>query len=137
MQYYNDKERQKKERWVDFDINFEAHPHTGNLILKKNEDSVNQSIVSLVQTSRFERLFQPQINSRVRQMLFEPMTPASIMQLKSNISDVILQYEPRVKLIDVQIMERNDQNKIEVYIVYTVIDTNQISSAEFTLKRLR
>jgi hypothetical protein len=137
MQYYRDKTRKREHRYRDIDFSFEAHPHTGNLITKTDISSVAQSVRSLIKTSRFERLFQPTINSRVNHSLFELITPASMVQLRSNIKDVLVQHEPRINLIDVLVFENPNKNSLRVSILYLVKSSNQTAETEVTLERLR
>jgi phage baseplate assembly protein W len=137
MQYYKDKETRKTSKYVDLDFSFEAHPHTGDLMLKKEIPSVAQSVRSLVQTSKWERLFKPDINSRLRQSLFDLMTPATMVQLRSNIKDVLVHHEPRVSVIDVIVIENPDKNSISVNVIYLVDALNETVETEVLLERLR
>ena len=137
MQYYNDKETRKSEKYIDLDFSFEAHPHTGDLLLKKEIPSVAQSVRGLVQTSKWERLFKPEINSRVRKSLFDLITPASMVQLRSNIMDVLAQHEPRVTVIDCVVLENPDQNSVTANIIYLVNALNETAETEVLLERLR
>ena len=137
MQYYRDKKRKREERYIDVDFSFEAHPHTGDLILKKDVGAVSQSVRSLMATGRFERPFQPSINSRIKKSLFDLITPASLVQLRSNVKDVLVQHEPRINVIDVLVKENADQNSISVNIIYLVKALNETAETEVILERLR
>ena len=137
MQYYKDKSRKREYRYKDIDFSFEAHPHTGDLVTRIDVPSVAQSVRSLIKTGKFERLFRPTINSRVRNSLFELITPASMVQLRSNIKDVLVQHEPRVNVIDVLVFENPGKNSLSVSILYLVKAMNQTAETEVTLERLR
>jgi len=127
----------KETKYSDFDFDFEAHPQSGNLILKKDSAAVSQSVRNLVQTNRFERLFQPEINGKVRRMLFELMTPALAVQLRSHIKDVLQQHEPRINVVDVVVVAKEDKNYLTVTITYLVKSTNDFVSTDIILKRTR
>ncbi|MBC8442743.1 MAG: GPW/gp25 family protein [Proteobacteria bacterium] len=127
----------KESRYSDFDFDFEAHPRTGNLILKKDIAAVSQSVRNLVQTNRFERLFQPEINGKVRRMLFELITPATAVQLRSHVKDVLQQHEPRINVVDVVVVAKEETNYLTVTITYLVKTTNDFVSTDIILKRTR
>ena len=127
----------KETRYSDFDFDFEAHPQSGNLILKKDAAAVSQAVRNLVQTNRFERLFQPEINGKVRRMLFELMTPALAVQLRSHIKDVLQQHEPRITVVDVVVVAKEETNYLTVTITYLVKSTNEFVSTDIILKRTR
>jgi hypothetical protein len=127
----------KESKYSDFDFDFEAHPQTGNLIMKKDVAAVSQSVRNLVQTNRFERLFRPEINGKVRRMLFELMTPALAVQLRSHVKDVLQQHEPRINVVDVLVVAKEDKNYLTVTIHYLVKSTNDFVSTDIILKRTR
>jgi len=127
----------KESKYSDFDFDFEAHPQTGNLIMKKDGAAVSQSVRNLVQTNRFERLFRPEINGKVRRMLFELMTPALAVQLRSHVKDVLQQHEPRINVVDVLVVAKEDKNYLTVTIQYLVKSTNDFVSTDIILKRTR
>jgi len=124
-------------RYVDIDFDFQAHPVSGDLVLKKNEEAIKKSVKSLILTNKYERPFQPSINGRVRQLLFENMTPVTGVNLRSNIEDVLQQHEPRIDVLVVNVNQNEDMNSIEVTIEFAIKNQPDIVTLTTVLERNR
>ena len=109
--------------WSDLDIDFAAHPNTGDLSLKKDTDAIGRSFMHLLLTNHYERPFHPEIGSGVRDMLFENMTPITAVVLARKVEDVIENFEPRARLIGVRALPNLDRNEYEVTIEFFVVNT--------------
>ena len=124
-------------RYVDLDFDFKAHPVSKDVVLKYNEEAVKKSLKSLILTSKYERPFQPSINSRIKKLLFENVTPVLGVNLKSNIEDVIREHEPRVDVRGVDVIVKEDKNEIMVNIYFNIKNEPEIVSLTTTLQRTR
>jgi phage baseplate assembly protein W len=113
------------------------NPATGDIMLRTNEQAIEYSIVNLLTTNRYERLFQPEIGSGILDLLFENDTPATVDILKEQIIDTINNYEPRCVLIDVIVIPRMDDNTYEVEITFKPINSSEARSFSFVLDRTR
>jgi phage baseplate assembly protein W len=113
------------------------NPATGDIMLRTNEQAIEYSIVNLLTTNRYERLFQPEIGSGILDLLFENDTPATVDILKEQIIDTINNYEPRCVLIDVIIIPRMDDNTYEVEITFKPINSSEARTFSFVLDRTR
>lgn len=121
----------------DIDFNFTRHPVTNDVALKYDEESIKQSVRNLILTRNYERPFHSEIGSQLRGLLFEPASPMTIMLLKRTISDTIINFEPRVRLLDVFVKYTPDQNAISATIEFTIINTTRPLTISLTLKRTR
>jgi phage baseplate assembly protein W len=129
---------QKTEYYSDFLINLDQNPVTGNLARVTNEDSVKQSIKSLLLTNRSERLFQPLAGSRIKSLLFENFDSFLISNIESEIKETIQLFEPRAEIKRVEINEsRLDTNTLEITITFSVINSPEIFNMFFLLNRVR
>ena len=72
MAYKFRADRTLSRAFKDFSIGFKANPNTEDFSVVKNENAIKQSIRNLVSTGMYERPFQPNTGSRLREMLFEP-----------------------------------------------------------------
>ena len=127
----------KQERYKDLDLDFIAHPVTGDVLQLKNKDAIKQSVRNLIMMGKFDKPFQPRINGRVRQMLFEPDTPLTRIEMRKSIYDILSQYEPRIKLIDVGILHNVRHNSYDITIKYQVVNEPNIETISIILERLR
>ena len=121
----------------DLSITFKKHPVSNDLVTVKDNAAIAQSIATLLQTSKGERLFQPELGSDLREMLFEPLDFGTAALIKSKISDCIIRYEPRVTVKDILCFpdEENDGYAVELY--YTIVGDDRPVGGTFFLARTR
>lgn len=84
--------------YSDLDLDFIAHPTTGDVVKKKGEDAVKRSIRNLVLTNFYDRKFRHGIGSNATKVLFDNITPMTAMHLQNAIIEVISNYEPRARI---------------------------------------
>ena len=58
--------RSNDNRFVDLDMNFDRHPITKDVVRKFDAEAIKRSLKNLIFTSKYERPFRPEINSRLR-----------------------------------------------------------------------
>lgn len=121
----------------DLDLNFTAHPVTGDVVRSYDEDAIKRSIRNLLLTNNYERPFHSEIGSQIRAMLFEPISPLLSATLKQTIINTITTYEPRVNLQDVNVKVSPDNNSAYVSITFTVINTFSPVKLDVILERSR
>ena len=129
--------RSNDNRWADLDINFDKHPITKDVVRKYDEEAIKRALKNLIFTSKYERPFQPEINSRIRKLLFENITPVTASLIQSNLKDLITRFEPRVDLVDIQVYALPDKNSFECSIVFKIKNRPQAILLTTTLERLR
>lgn len=127
----------KDEIYSDFLVNLNPHPVSGILLRFANEKAVTRSIRNLILTNKGERLYQPDVGSNIRSMLFEPMSEFSANALRKIIEDTITKYEPRAKIVGVQVIPYEELNRYVVNIVYMLINKTDPISVNVTLQRVR
>lgn len=123
--------------YADLDLAFQPNPVTGDVNPIKDVEAVKKSIINLVMTNHMERPFQPEIGSGIRALLFEPADPITMHDIEHAIRLTIENFEPRVKLWDVQVVDNSDDNEYHVSITFQLISNDQVGSATFILERLR
>lgn len=127
----------KNELYSDFLTNLNPHPVSGAVMRVVNENAVTRSIKNLILTNKSERLYQPNIGSSVRKLLFEPMSDSTATALSSIIRETIDTYEPRAKIINVVVTPYIEKNMYGVDIVYMIINKQEPVSINVTLTRVR
>lgn len=121
----------------DIDTNLTLNPISGDIGRLANENAIRRSIKNLILTDFYERPFKPDIGSNIRNLLFELITPVTIELLQKAISDVITNYEPRANLLDVVCTPYDDNNAIDVTIVFSVINREEPITMQLSLDRIR
>ena len=79
----------------DIDLDFIANPVTGDVAAVADTNSVKRGISNILMTENRERLFNPELGSGIKNLLFEPMTDLTIERLEGEITSAISAWEDR------------------------------------------
>jgi phage baseplate assembly protein W len=123
--------------YSDFDMNFMAHPVTGDLGRVKDVESIKRSMINLLMTAHYERPFHPEIGGNIRASLFEPFTEFTEDMLKLAIVEVLQNFESRVTLDGVNVEGYPDENGFKVRIDFYIENVASVNSIETFLERVR
>ena len=121
----------------DLDLNFTAHPVTKDISRRYDENAIKTSLKNLILTRNFERPFHSEIGSPINALLFEPPSPMLNITLQRAIVDVVNNFEPRVDLLDVNVLSSPDENSLYVTITFKIVNTQQPLTLDLTLERTR
>lgn len=124
-------------KFRDLDLDFLAHPATGDIVGKTDVDAVRRAVRNLILFRKGDKPFHPEIASGVKDILFEPAVPITAIRLQTEITRVIKTYEPRVLLDKVGVNYTTDGNSFIIDIQFTVQNTLKKGSVTFNLERLR
>jgi phage baseplate assembly protein W len=123
--------------YQDLDLDFIAHPITGDVTKKIGPDAIARSIRNLVMTNYYDRPFRSQIGSNALKMLFENIGPLTAINLEQAISDVVTNFEPRAKLIGVKVKADPDNNGYSAKIAFYVKNRPEPYQTTLFLERVR
>jgi len=121
--------------YVDFDMDFGSHPAHGDLEQVKKNNVINRSISNIMKTNPYERLFQPEIQGGISNLLFENFGPLTDSRLASAITNAIETYEPRAIVKKVLVGRLEDENAYQIYIEYQPDNSAETASTEVYLER--
>ena len=124
-------------RFIDLDATFSPHPETGDVGVRTNERAIKFAVKALVLTNHFERPFQSDIGSPVRQLMFDLMGPNFNIMMKKVITDVITNHEPRVDVLDVIVNSRPDANSVSITVIFRIKNTTKPLDVNIILERTR
>ena len=105
----------------DISMSFETNPLNDDLIALKNSSAIARSIRNIVFTQPGEKFFNPEFGSRVSESLFEVVDEVSTIAIRDEIRSSIINYEPRVNLLDVLVNPKPDENEMDVTIKYEIV----------------
>jgi len=123
--------------YSDFLNDLTPHPVIKDIVRYTNEAAVNRSIRNLLLTDRGERLFQPDIGSDIRRLLFEPMSSSTSDLISKFVQDTIRFHEPRAKVLDVNVTAYEEQNAYVITVQYLIINRQDPVQLTVTLDRAR
>ena len=125
-------------QYRDLDLFFFKKQGSGDVNKITDIEAVKRSVRNLVLTNFYEKPFHPEIGSGVRDILFENMTPTTSILLAKKIEDVILNFEPRARLVGVRAEPILDRNTYEVTIEFYVVNQpTELVDLSVMLERLR
>mgnify|MGYP006256489695 FL=1 len=104
----------------DISMSFETNPLNDDLIALKNSSAIARSIRNIVFTQPGEKFFNPEFGSRVSESLFEVVDEVSTIAIRDEIRSSIINYEPRVSLLDVLVNPNPDEKEMNVTIEYEI-----------------
>ena len=109
------------QEFKDLSMTFKTNPLNGDLIALKNASAISRALKNIVLTGRGEKFFDPDFGSGVSESLFENLDEVTALNIKDEIEYSIANYEPRVELINVEVIPDYDGNQYDVVIAYIII----------------
>ena len=110
-----------KRKFKDVSMSFEKNPLNDDLISLSDTSAIARSIRNIVFTSPGEKFFNPDFGSRISESLFENVDKVSALAIEDEIRSSIINFEPRVNLLDTTVVPNPDDNEMNVTIEYEII----------------
>ena len=110
-----------KRKYKDISMSFETNPLNDDLVSLTDTGAIARSIRNIVFTSPGEKFFNPDFGSRVSESLFENVDNVSALAIKDEIKSSIINFEPRVNLLDTIVVPNPDDNEMAVTIEYEIV----------------
>ena len=126
-----------KKSYKDLSFDFTANPQTGDVATVKDAVSVKRGIKNILLTEGFERLFQPEIGSGIKNILFEPMTPLTEQRLSDACRDAIDAWEKRASVINITVISEEEYNRYRVAIKFNINNSLVTEQVDVFLNRER
>ena len=123
--------------YSDVDFIYKLNPNTGDISTKKGINSVKQSVLNILRTNHGERPFNPFFGANLRSFLFENINYITAAAMTSQIKTAIVNDEPRVKVLNVNVKTFPDRNDVQITVTIQIVSTNQTVDVSTTLERLR
>ncbi len=97
----------------------------GGVRLTEDEADVQASLRILFGTSPGERFLQPKYGLDMHELMFEPLSTTLRTVLKDRILTTVLVYEPRIRLLDLEIDDsRLNEGLLTIRLDYVLRSTN-------------
>ena len=96
----------------DISMTFQSNPLNDDLIGLKNANAIARSLRNIVFTIPGEKFFDENFGSRITESLFENIDDIAASQIVDEITQSIINFEPRVNLLNVEAFPNLPQYKI-------------------------
>ena len=109
-----------KRKFKDISMSFETNPLNDDLVSLSDTSAIARSIRNIVFTSPGEKFFNPDFGSRISESLFEIVDDFSAIAIEDEIRSSIINFEPRVNLLNANVVPNPDDNEMNVTIEYEI-----------------
>ena len=104
----------------DISLSFTKHPVTNDVTVLKNEDAIKKSVINLCRTRINERFFNDLLGTSIEDSLFETNLDDISSFLEREISVLLKNYEPRIRLTSVIVESLVDSYELQIRIEYDI-----------------
>ena len=133
----NNNSKRANRIYKDLDLNFGRNTVTNDVNKLTDVEAVKRSVRNFINTRHYERPFHPEIGCGVRDLLFEPVTPLTAINLQRKVEEVLLNFEPRINLVQILATPDIDRNSYHLRIMFYVVGIPDPVTVETFLERLR
>ena len=109
-----------KRKFKDISMSFESNPLNDDLVSLSDTSAIARSIRNIVFTSPGEKFFNPDFGPRISESLFENVDEVSALAIEDEIKSSIINFEPRVNLLNTNVVPNPDDNEMNVTIEYEI-----------------
>jgi phage baseplate assembly protein W len=125
-----------KDEFSDLDINFIAHPISGDITVKKDAEAIKRSVRNILLTNNYERPFKPNFGANLRGKLFDLQGPGATQRLISDVKTALNALEPRITNVRLKVSD-NDSNNLDVAVFYTIKKSRADAGFDLKITRVR
>jgi uncharacterized protein len=97
---------------------------TGLNITYTTKDAVKSNILNFFLTGKKERVMNPIFGAGIREQIFEQITQGTAQNIEDIISFGLKEYFPQIQLNSLSVNASPDENLIQVYFSYSILNTN-------------
>ena len=106
-------------KFSDIDLLFKSNPFTRDIYVKRDEEAVKTALKHLLLTKNYERPFHPEIGTQIHSLLFENFSSSVRLALEKTITETIEKFEPRIRIVNINIREIENNNDLELTLIFT------------------
>ena len=104
----------------DINLSFKRHPVTNDLVTIKNEDAIKRSVKNIIFTILGEKPYILDFGSSINNSLFDLNTSITEIRISDEIRQSLINFEPRIRNIDVTVSVYPDSGEMNATIQYDI-----------------
>lgn len=125
-----------RREYRDVSYSFFANPMSGDVGKALGATAVKNSLLSIIKTNHYERLFNPEFGSNIHKLLFEPMNDLTVVRIKSVVEKALTAFEPRANVLNVSVEAQEDKNRYKVSVLFDLGTELEAQLLETLLERV-
>jgi uncharacterized protein len=104
----------------------QQNSQTQDLQIVEYEESVYQSVLTILGTAKGERAMRPDFGCGIYDLTFEPQSDATASTVSQMVQEALLRFEPRIDVVDVEVTSQSEPagEVLRVNVNYQVRATN-------------
>ena len=128
---------QTTRQFKDLDLSFNIHPVKKDINKHVDEQAVINSLKNIILTNHYEKPFNTDYGSNIRDLLFENIDSITAITLEREILQTIENFEPRVSVSKVTAVPDFDNNGYSIKLDFFIINLTNPITIQFLLQRVR
>jgi phage baseplate assembly protein W len=97
---------------------------TGKIKLAEYDESIRQSIWTILGTAKGERVMRPDFGCGIHDLVFGVITAFTAGQIAQVVKETLLHFETRIDVLDVQVHPGDNEEVLYISIDYKIRTTN-------------
>jgi phage baseplate assembly protein W len=128
---------QEVREYKDLDLRFIPHPVTKDVVKRTGNAAIIGALKNLILTNIYEKPFQPEFGSRVRNLLFEDVSFIVANIIRTEIENTIANFEPRVSPESINVQAQPEENRYAITIRFFINNLEQPVTISMFLEKVR
>jgi len=122
-------------QYSDFNIDFTRNEFVNDISMRKDVNSIRQSIANIILTHRGEKPFNTDFGVGLHHLLFEPLDPLGKAKLQDRIRSAVLRHEPRAEILSLDFSDYdNNTNTLNFAVNFLVLSGNKSNPIKDSLQ---
>ena len=105
----------------DINLSFKRHPVTNDVVTIRDEDAIKRSVKNIIFTILGEKPFEPDFGSVINNSLFELNTSLNEVRVSDEITQSLLNFEPRISDVKVTTSIYSESNELNCTVQYDIV----------------
>lgn len=100
----------------------------GGIQLSTQTPNIEESIFIILRTDLGERVYRPSFGSRLSELVFEPLSIQTLLQIRLFVEEALEMWEPRIILREVRTEPDPIRGKVNIHIEYQPKNSHAVRS---------
>ncbi len=124
--------------YSDLDFAMKANPNIEyDVAVMTDSAAIRQSILNILRTNHGEKVFDPLFGANLSAYLFENIDHITALAISNDIQHAIERDEPRVRILNIQVRTKPDNNAVSITVTIEVLTSQQLVDISTSIERLR